>query len=68
MADDAIEIHPGTPNVYFEQKLAKGDETRQPIMDDAAYVVEDDSTCSGSRTCTIEPDVRLRLLRRRGPA
>ena len=24
MADDAIEIHPGTPNVYYEQKRAKG--------------------------------------------
>ena len=23
MADDAIEIHPGTPNVYYEQKRAK---------------------------------------------
>ncbi|MFN8470560.1 MAG: 2Fe-2S iron-sulfur cluster-binding protein, partial [Caldilineaceae bacterium] len=28
MADDAIEIHPGTPNVYFEQKIAKGADTR----------------------------------------
>jgi aldehyde oxidoreductase len=27
MADDAIEIHPGTPNIYFIQRIAKGEET-----------------------------------------
>ena len=27
MADDAIEIHPGTPNVYYGQTIAKGAET-----------------------------------------
>ena len=27
MAPDAIEIHPGTPNTYFEQKEVKGQET-----------------------------------------
>jgi aldehyde oxidoreductase len=27
MADDAMEIHPGTPNIYYVQKIAKGDET-----------------------------------------
>ncbi len=41
MADDAIEIHPGTPNVYYELKIAKGEETK-PLMEKAAYVVEDD--------------------------
>ena len=35
MADDAIEIHPGTPNVYFEQKTNKGADTA-PIMAKAA--------------------------------
>jgi aldehyde oxidoreductase len=39
MADDAIEIHPGTPNVYYEQKRAKGADTG-PLMKSAAYVVE----------------------------
>ena len=24
MADDAIEIHPGTPNIYFAQEIVKG--------------------------------------------
>jgi len=40
MSEDAIEIHPGTPNIYFEQPIAKGEETA-PIMEKAAYVVED---------------------------
>ena len=31
MAEDAIEIHPGTPNVYFETKIVKGEDTA-PIM------------------------------------
>ena len=31
MAPDAIEIHPGTPNVYYEQGVVKGEETK-PLM------------------------------------
>jgi aldehyde oxidoreductase len=56
MADDAIEIHPGTPNIYFEQKIAKGAET-QPIMDKAAYVVEDSFYLQRQPHLTIEGDV-----------
>ena len=55
MAPDAIEIHPGTPNVYFEQGIIKGDETK-PLMEKAAYVVEDDFYCSRQPHLTIEPD------------
>ncbi len=44
MAEDAIEIHPGTPNVYFEQKIAKGEETA-PIFDRADAVVEGRFLC-----------------------
>src|SRR5208283_6095718 len=40
MAADAIEIHPGTPNVYYEQGIVKGEDTK-PLMEKAAYVVED---------------------------
>ncbi|MBA3035568.1 MAG: 2Fe-2S iron-sulfur cluster binding domain-containing protein, partial [Desulfobacterium sp.] len=40
MAEDAMEIHPGTPNIYFDQKIAKGGETA-PVMISAAYTVED---------------------------
>ncbi len=56
MADDAIEIHPGTPNVYFEQKIAKGGETK-PLMDSAAHVVEDEFYLQRQPHLTMEPDV-----------
>jgi len=56
MPDDAIEIHPGTPNVYFEQKIAKGEDTK-PIMEKAAYVVEDEFYVGRQPHLPIEPDV-----------
>ncbi len=56
MADDAIEIHPGTPNVYFEQKIAKGGETKL-LMDSAAHVVEDEFYLQRQPHLTMEPDV-----------
>ncbi|NLJ26544.1 MAG: molybdopterin-dependent oxidoreductase [Deltaproteobacteria bacterium] len=56
MADDAIEIHPGTPNIYFEQKVAKGEETG-PLMAKAAYVVEDNFFVGRQPHLPMEPDV-----------
>lgn len=56
MASDAIEIHPGTPNVYYEQKMAKGGETG-PVMEKAAFVVEGDYYVGRQPHLTIEPDV-----------
>ncbi|MEI7847849.1 MAG: molybdopterin-dependent aldehyde oxidoreductase [Chloroflexota bacterium] len=56
MADDAIEIHPGTPNVYFEQKVVKGPET-QSIMDSAPYVVSDSFYLQRQPHLTIESDM-----------
>ncbi len=56
MADDAIEIHPGTPNVYYEQKRAKGADTK-PLMASAAYVVEGDYYLQRQPHLTMEPDV-----------
>ncbi len=58
MADDAIEIHPGTPNVYYEQNRAKGEDTK-PIMGSAAYVVEGDYYLQRQPHLTMEPDVGL---------
>ena len=58
MADDAMEIHPGTPNVYYEQKIAKGGETG-PIMDSAAHVVEDEFYLQRQPHLTMETDVGL---------
>ncbi len=56
MAEDAIEIHPGTPNVYFEQRVAKGEETA-PIFAKADAVVEDDFYVGRQPHMPIEPDV-----------
>lgn len=56
MAEDAIEIHPGTPNVYFEQKIVKGEETA-PIFEGAANVIEDDFYVGRQPHMPIEPDV-----------
>ncbi len=56
MAEDAIEIHPGTPNVYFTQNIAKGADTK-PIFDSADVVVEGDYYVSRQPHLPIEPDV-----------
>lgn len=56
MADDAIEIHPGTPNIYYEQKRVKGEDTA-PLMKSAAYVVEGDYYLQRQPHLTMEPDV-----------
>ncbi|HNU70215.1 MAG TPA: molybdopterin-dependent oxidoreductase [Thermodesulfobacteriota bacterium] len=56
MAEDAIEIHPGTPNIYFEQRIAKGQDTK-PFMASAAFVVEDEFYLQRQPHLTIEPDV-----------
>ncbi len=56
MSEDAIEIHPGTPNVYYEQKIVKGEDT-QPLMEKAAYTVEGDFYLQRQPHLTIEGDV-----------
>ena len=61
MAEDAMEIHPGTPNVYFVQKIAKGPETA-PIFASAPVVVEDDFYVGRQPHMPIEPDVGFAYL------
>ncbi|MDV3429169.1 MAG: molybdopterin-dependent oxidoreductase [Bacillota bacterium] len=56
MAEDAIEIHPGTPNIYFECGTVKGDETA-PLMEKLPYVVEDDFYVGRQPHLPLEPDV-----------
>ena len=58
MAPDALEIHPGTPNVYFTMKMIKGADTK-PVMASAPYVVEDDFYTQRQPHMPIEPDVGL---------
>ncbi len=56
MAEDAMEIHPGTPNVYFELPVVKGGETG-PLMQSAAYSVEGDYYLQRQPHLTMETDV-----------
>jgi aldehyde oxidoreductase len=65
MAPDAIEIHPGTPNVYFTQNLVKGEDTK-PIMEKAAYVVEGEYYLGRQPQMPIEPDVGFAYINDEG--
>ena len=65
MAEDAMEIHPGTPNVYYTQKIAKGGETG-PIFDQAAATVEDDFFVGRQPHMPMEPDVGFAFLNEEG--
>lgn len=56
MADDAIEIHPGTPNVYYEQKVVKGQDPK-PIIASAPHVVEGSFYLQRQPHLTIESDM-----------
>ncbi len=56
MAEDALQIHPGTPNVYFEIPLIKGGET-DPLMRSAAHVVEGEYYLQRQPHMTMETDV-----------
>ena len=52
---DALEIHPGVPNVYFEQGVEKGEDTA-PLMAQAAAVVDIETYCSRQPHLHLEPD------------
>jgi len=56
MADDAMEIHPGTPNTYFELPIVKGEDTG-PVMLSAAHTVEGAYYLQRQPHLTMEPDV-----------
>jgi len=58
MAEDAIQIHPGTPNVYFKVPIVKGDDTA-PLMGAAAHTVEAEYYLQRQPHLTMEPDVGL---------
>jgi aldehyde oxidoreductase len=56
--EDAIEIHPGTPNVFFECNLKKGAWDKvDELLADAPYVVENDYYVQRQPHLSIEPDV-----------
>jgi aldehyde oxidoreductase len=57
MEPDAIEIHPGTPNVYYRIGLIKGEDTA-PLMEKADVVVSMEDLFVGRQPhLPIEPDV-----------
>jgi aldehyde oxidoreductase len=56
MADDAIEIHPGIPNTYYELPLVKGAETA-PLMEEADFSAEAHYYTSRQPHLVLEPDV-----------
>lgn len=53
IAEDAIEIHPGTPNAYYETNCIKGSDMD---FDAAPNVVEIESYCSRQPHLHLEPD------------
>ncbi len=65
MAEDAIEIHPGTPNVYFETHVIKGKEV-DPLLDELPYVVEDDFYVQRQPHLPLEPDVGFAYIDKDG--
>ncbi|MEG6523757.1 molybdopterin-dependent aldehyde oxidoreductase [Desulfotomaculum sp. 1211_IL3151] len=57
MEPDAIEIHPGTPNVYYKQRVVKGEDTA-PLMEQADVVVSMEDLFVGRQPhLPLEPDV-----------
>ncbi len=65
MAEDAMEIHPGTPNIYFECGTIKGEDTA-PLMEKLEYVVEDDSYVGRQPHLPLEPDVGFAYINENG--
>ena len=57
MAADAIEIHPGTPNVYYDQLEEKGEDTAPFFNDPQNVVVEGSYYTQRQPHLPIEPDV-----------
>ncbi len=55
-APDAMEIHPGVPNIHFELPVIKGEETA-PIMEKAPYTVEGDFYVQRQPHLILEPEV-----------
>lgn len=66
MAPDAIEIHPGTPNVYYDQNIEKGADTATFFNDPANVVVEDSFYTQRQPHLPIEPDVGFGYLNDEG--
>ena len=59
MEPNSLEIHPGMPNVFYRQKIAKGEDTA-PIMEKADYVASVEDFVIGRQPhLPLEPDNAL---------
>jgi len=56
IAEDAIEIHPGVPNLFYEQPLIKGEDPA-PLLEKSACVVEELYYCPRQPHLVLENDV-----------
>ncbi len=65
MEPDALEIHPGTPNVYFNCGVIKGEEV-EPLFEKLPYVVEDDFYIQRQPHLVLEPDVGYAYMKENG--
>ncbi|MDL2253488.1 molybdopterin-dependent oxidoreductase [Ruminococcaceae bacterium OttesenSCG-928-I18] len=57
VAEDAVEIHPGYPNMYSEQPSIKGEDPRELFKDPDVVVVEQDYYTQRVPHLILEPDV-----------
>lgn len=65
IAEDALEIIPGTPNLILELPIVKGEDT-SPIMKSAPYVAEGSFYLQHQPHLVIEPDVGLAYIDEEG--
>ncbi len=62
MASDAIEIHEGTPNIYWTQALEKGDDPEALFSNSDIVSVSNNFRSSRQPHLAIEPDVAFGYL------
>lgn len=58
VAEDAMEIFPGTPNLFLEMPIVKGEDTK-PVMESAPYVAEGSFYVGHQPHLPLEPDVGM---------
>lgn len=54
-AEDAVQLHPEHPNIYLEQIVLKGDDTRD-VIDESEYAVEGSFYSQRQPHLVLEPD------------
>ncbi|MHB8072415.1 MAG: molybdopterin-dependent aldehyde oxidoreductase [Desulfosporosinus fructosivorans] len=65
LADDAVEIHPGTPNIYVEAPCIKGEET-ESIFASAPYIVEGSFYTQRQPHGVLEPECGMAYMDEEG--